>query len=60
MKFHTKLASQLIAYSSSSKHISPVNGFGVHTNLASHIMISRDGYSGIYELISQDAKECKV
>ena len=60
LKFRTKLASQLMAYSSSSNHISPVDGFRVHTNLTSHIMISRDGCSGIHELISRDAKECKA
>ena len=60
MKFRTKLASQLMAYSSSSKHTSPADGFGVRTNLASHITISRDGCSGTHEMISRDAKECKA
>src|SRR5436190_1607123 len=43
LKFHTKLASQLMAHSSSSKYITPVDGFGVHINLASHMTISRYG-----------------
>jgi len=60
LKFRTKLASQLMAYSSSSKHTSPADGFGVRTNLASYITISRDGCSGTHEMISQDAKECKA
>ena len=60
LKFHTKLASQLMAHSSSSKYTSPADGFGVRTNLASHIMISRDGCSGTYKMISRDAKECKA
>ncbi len=60
MKFHTILASQLMAYSSSSMYISPVNGFRVRINLASHIMISRDGYSGTHKIISQDTKEYKA
>jgi len=41
LKFRTKLASQLMAHSSSSKYTSPADGFGVRTNLVSHIMISR-------------------
>ena len=60
LKFRTKLASQLMAYSSSSKYTSPVDGFGVHTNLASHVTISRDGCGGIHEVISQDGKACKA
>jgi len=60
LKFHTKLASQLMAHSSSSKYTSPVDGFGVHTNLASHIMISRDGCGGTHEVISQEHKACKA
>ncbi len=57
MKFRTKLASQLMAHSSSSKYTSPVDGFGVHTNLTAHI---RDGYSGTHEVISREHKECKA
>ena len=60
MKFHTKLASQLIAYSSSSKYTSPVDGFGVRTNLASHVTTSRDGCGGIHKVLSQDGKACKA
>ena len=60
LKFRTKLASQLMAYSSSSTYTSLVDGFRVRTNLASHIMISRDGCSGTHEMISRDAKECKA
>src|SRR5215469_2798886 len=57
LKFRTKLASQLMAHSSSFKYTSPVDGFGVRTNLAAHI---RDGCSGIHEVISREHKECKV
>ena len=60
LKFRTKLASQLMAHSSSSKYTSPADGFGVHTNLVSHIMINRDGCSGTHEAISQEPKECKA
>ena len=52
LKFRTKLAAQLIAHSSSSKYTSPVDGFGVHINLVSHVIISRDGCGGIHEIIS--------
>ncbi len=57
LKFHTKLALQLIAHSSSFKHTSPVDGFGVRTNLAVHI---RDGCCGTHEVISREHKECKA
>ena len=60
LKFYIKLASQLMAHSSSSKYISLVNGFGVHINLASYIMISRDGCGGTHEVISQEHKACKA
>src|SRR5947207_6692755 len=60
LKFRTKLASQLMAHSSSFKYISPVDGFGVRTNLASHITTGRDGYGGTHEVLSQDGKACKA
>ena len=60
LKFRTKLASQLMAHSSSSKYTTPVDGFGVRTNLASHVTISRDGCGGTHEVISQEHKECKA
>src|SRR5436189_3323173 len=60
LKFRTKLALQLMAHSSSSKYTSPVDGFRVHTNLVSHIIIRRDGCSGMHEIISRDTKECKA
>ena len=50
--FHEKLAEQLMAHSSSSKHTSPVDGFGVRTNLASHVTTSREGCGGIHVVIS--------
>ena len=52
LKFCIKLASQLMAHSSSSKYISPVDGFGARTNLTSHIIINNDGCGGIHEVIS--------
>ena len=60
LKFHIKLASQLMAYSSSFKYTTPVDRFGVHMNLASYVMVSRDGCGGVHEVISQDGKECKA
>src|SRR5271155_196791 len=60
LKFRTKLASQLMAYSSSFKHASPVDGFGVRTNLKNHIITSRNGCNGTHDVISQSAKECKA
>jgi hypothetical protein len=60
LKFRIKLASQLMSHSSSPKHTSPVDGFGVRTNLVSHIIISRDGCGGTHEVISQEPKECKA
>ena len=60
MKFRTKLASQLMAHSSSSKYISPVDGFGVRINLASHVTTSRDGCGGTHEVLSRDRKACKA
>ena len=60
LKFRTKLALQLMAYSSSPKYTSPVDGFGVRTNLTSHVTTSKDGCSGTHEVISQEHKACKA
>jgi hypothetical protein len=60
LKFCTKLALQLMAHSSSSKRTNPVDGFGVRTNLASHITTGRDGCGGTHEVLSQDGKPCKA
>jgi len=60
LKFRTKLASQLMAYSSSSKYTSPVDGFGVRTNLVSHVTTGRDGCGGTHEVLSQNGKACKA
>ncbi len=60
LKFRTKLASQLMAHSSSSKYTTPVDGFGVRTNLTSHVTTSREGCGGRHEVISQNAKACKA
>src|SRR5947199_7020793 len=38
LKFRTKLTSQLMAHSFSFKYTSPIDGFGVRTNLTNHII----------------------
>jgi hypothetical protein len=60
LKFRTKLASQLMAHSSSFKHVSPIDGFGVRTNIRNHIITSKNGCNGTHGIISQSAKECKA
>jgi hypothetical protein len=60
LKFRTKLASQLMAHSSSSKHAPPVDGIEVRTNLQSHIVKGVTGCHGSQEVISQTAKACKA
>ncbi len=60
LKFRIKLALQLMAYSSSPKYTSPVDGFGVRTNLTSHVTTSKDGCSGTHEVISREHKACKA
>jgi len=60
LKFRKKLASQLMAHSSSFKYTSPIDGFGVRTNLKTHIVASKDGCSGTHEYISRTAGECKA
>ena len=37
LDFRKKLATQLMTYSSSSKHTSPIDGMGVRTNLQNHV-----------------------
>src|SRR5271154_6638878 len=37
LSFRTKLALQLMAHSVSSQHTSPIDGFGVRTNLQNHV-----------------------
>jgi len=60
LQFRKKLASQLMAYSSSFKYTSPIDGFGVRTNLKNHIITSGNGCNGTHDVISQSAKECKA
>ena len=60
LKFRIKLASQLMAHSSSSKYTSPVDGFRVHINLTLYVTIHRDGCGGIHEVLSQNGKACKA
>jgi hypothetical protein len=60
LKFRKELASQLMAYSSSLEHASPIDGFGVCTNIRNHIITSKNGCNGTHNVISQSAKECKA
>src|SRR5438876_448675 len=49
-----------MAHSSSFKYTFLIDEFGVRTNLASYIIISRDSCSGTHEIISRDIKKCKT
>ena len=60
LKFRTKLASQLIAHLFSFEYTSPIDEFGVRTNLRNHIITSRNGCNGTHDVISQSAKKCKA
>jgi hypothetical protein len=60
LKFRMKLASQLMAHASASKHVSPADGFGVRTALENHVVTSTNGCNGIHDVLSQTTKECKV
>ena len=60
MDFRKKLAIQLMAHSSSSKYTSPIDGFGVRTNLQDHVITSTNACNGVCIFLSQIAKECKA
>jgi hypothetical protein len=60
LQFRTKLASRLMAHSSSSKYTSPIDGFGVRTILNNHVITSGNGCNGTHEFISRSASECKA
>jgi hypothetical protein len=55
-----KLATQLMAHSSPSKHTSPIDGFGVRTNLQNHVVTSTNACNGVCVIPSHIAKECKA
>ena len=57
---HSYLAAQLMAHSSSPKHTSPIDGFGVRTNLQNHVVTSTNVCNGVCIILSQIAKECKA
>ena len=60
LNFRKKLATQLMAHSSSSKYTSPIDGFGVRTNLQNHVVTSTNACNGVCVILSQIAKECKA
>jgi len=49
-----------MAHSSSSKYTSPIDGFGVRTNLQNHVITSTNACNGVSVILSQIAKECKA
>jgi hypothetical protein len=51
LKFRIKLTSELITHSSSFKHASLIDEFGVRINLKNHIITIRNGYNRIYDII---------
>jgi hypothetical protein len=60
LDFRKKLATQLMAYSTSPKHTSPIDGFGVRTNLQNHVVTSTNACNRVCIILSQIAKECKA
>ena len=60
LDFRKKLATQLMAHSSSSKYTSPIDGFGVRTNLQHHVVTSTKACNGVCVILSHVAKECKA
>ena len=60
LDFRKKLATQLMTHSSSSKYTSPIDGFGVRTNLQNHVITSTNACNGVCVILSQTAKECKA
>jgi len=60
LDFRKKLATQLMAHSSSSTYTSPIDGFGVRTNLQNHVVTSTNACNGVRIILSQIAKECKA
>jgi Transposase IS4 len=60
LDFRIGLASQLMGYSSVRNYTSPIDGFGVQTNLKNHVTKSPDTCGGIHEVLSKVAKECKA
>ena len=60
LKFRKKLASQLMAHSSSPQHASPIDGFGVRTDLRNHVTTSTNGCNGTHVVLSKNTKECKA
>jgi hypothetical protein len=60
LDFRKKLATQLMAHSSSSKYTSPIGGMGVRMNLQNHAITSTNAWNGVCEILSQIAKECKA
>lgn len=60
LNFRKKLATQLIAHSSSSKYTSPIDGFGVRTNLQNHVVTSTNACNGVCVILSQSVSKVLV
>lgn len=61
LDFRIKLASQLMDHSSAPTYTSPIDGFGVRTDLKNQVTASPDGNcGGTHEVLSKVAKECKA
>ena len=60
LDFRMMLATELMAHSSSSKHTDPLDGYGVQTNLQSHVVERVDGCGGTHEILLKTGKECKA
>jgi hypothetical protein len=54
-EFSEEATAQLIAHSSFSKYTSPINGFGVRTNLQNHVITSTNACNGVCNSLS----DCK-
>jgi hypothetical protein len=60
LDFRVRLSSQLMSHSSAYNYTTPIDGFGVQTNLKNHVIASPDTCGGIHEVLSKVAKECKA
>lgn len=60
LDFRVRLSSQLMSHSSAHNYTTPIDGFGIQTNLKNHVIASPDTCGGIHEVLSKTAKECKA
>jgi hypothetical protein len=60
LEFRTKLALQLMSYSSSSNYTLPVDGQGFCTNLKNAVQPGSTSQCGSHIVLLKDAKDCKA